>query len=137
MKRFRNAWVLAAIVALVGFAVANAAEEKKAEAAKPAPMTMSGEIVDMGCYMSHAAMGEKHAQCAAMCAAGGSPIGLLTDKGVLYLITAPHESKDAFNKAKEWAGKKVEMTGMVHERSGMKSIEVTSVKAAAAAAATK
>ena len=132
MKRFRNAWVLAAIVALVGFAVANAAEEKKAEAAKPT--TMSGEIVDMGCYMSHAAMGEKHAECAAMCAAGGSPIGLLTDKGVLYLMTAPHESKDGYNKAKEMAGKKVEVTGLVHERSGMKSIEVASVKAAAAAA---
>lgn len=137
MKRFRNAWVLAAIVTLVGFAVANAAEEKKADAAKPAPVTMSGEILDMGCYMDHGAMGEKHAQCAAMCAAGGSPIGLLTDKGVIYLMTAPHENKDGYNKAKELAGKKVEVTGMVHERSGMKSIEVASVKASAPAAATK
>jgi len=134
MKRFRSAWILAAVVALVGFAVANAAEEKKAEPAKPAATTISGEILDMGCYMDHGAMGEKHAQCAAMCAAGGSPIGLLTDKGVVYLLTAPHESKDAYNKAKEWAGKKVEVTGMVHERAGMKSIEVASLKAAEPAA---
>ncbi|MGH7680615.1 MAG: hypothetical protein ACRENN_01350 [Candidatus Eiseniibacteriota bacterium] len=134
MKRFKSAWILASVVALVGFAVANAAEEKKAEPAKPAAATISGEIVDMGCYMDHGAMGEKHASCAAMCAAQGSPIGLLTDKGVVYLMTAPHENKDAYNKAKEWAGKKVEITGMVHERGGMKSIEVASAKVEPAAA---
>ena len=135
MKRFKGLLVLASVMALVGFAIATNAEEKKADNA-PKPVTLSGEIVDLGCYMDHGAMGEKHKQCAAMCAAGGSPIGLLTDKGVIYLLTAPHEGKDAFNKVKEWAGSKVEVTGMTHERSGLKSIEVASAKMAPATATT-
>ncbi len=135
MKRLKGVLVLASVVALVGFAIANAAEEKKAEAAQK-PVTLTGEVVDLSCYLGHAASGEKHKQCAAMCAAGGSPIGLLTDKGVVYVLMPQHENKDAFNKAKELAGDKIVATGMVYERGGIKSMEIASAKAAPAAATT-
>jgi hypothetical protein len=94
---------------------------------------MTGEVLDLACYLGNAASGEKHKQCAVTCAASGSPIGLLTDKGDVYLITPPHDSKDAYNKAKQWAGTKVEVTGKTFERGGMKSIEVASAKQAPAA----
>jgi len=98
---------------------------------------MTGEIVDTDCYISHGAMGEKHKECAATCVAGGTPMGLLTEKGMLYLLTPPHENKDGYNKAKEMVGAKVEITGEAGERGGMKMIEVMSVKPAAAAATAK
>ena len=140
MKRFLGLLSLAAALAVVVFAVAGAEEtkaatEKKAEAAAK-PMTVSGEIVDMSCYMAHAAMGEKHKECAVTCVAAGSPIGLLTDKGVLYVLVPPHDNKDGYNEAKKLAGDKVEVTGMPFARNGTKAIEVASTKPMTAAAAT-
>jgi hypothetical protein len=132
MKKLLGVVTLALLVALAGFAIANAAEEKKAEA-KQESTTLTGEVVDLACYMGHGVSGEKHKQCAVTCAAGGAPIGLLTEKGVVYLIMPPHDNKDGFNKAKEWAGTKVILTGNVYERGGIKSIEVASAKQAPAA----
>jgi len=135
MKRI---WAVALVAVLIvaGFAVAKAADTKAA-AAKSKSVTMTGEIVDTDCYIGHGAMGEKHKECAATCVASGTPMGLLTEKGVLYLLTPPHENKDGYNKAKEMVGTKVEITGEPGERSGMKMIEVMAVKPAAAAAAAK
>jgi hypothetical protein len=134
MKRFLGVLSLSAAVVLAVFTIAIAAEEKKAE---EKPVTIAGEIIDTGCYMSHGASGEKHKACGATCVAAGMPMGLLTEKGVLYLITQPHDNKDAYNKMKGWVGDKAEVTGMVYERGGMKSIEVASAKQAAAPAPAK
>jgi hypothetical protein len=39
-----------------------------------------------------------------------------------------HEDADPYNTAKEMAASMVEITGPVHERGGLKSIEVTAIK---------
>jgi len=130
----KRAMSMALIVGAALFAMNAIAQESKSE---KKPQTIKGEIVDMGCYTAHGAMGEKHKECAATCVASGTPMGLLTDKGMLYLLTPPHENKDGYNKAKEMVGAKVAVTGEVGERSGMKMIEVMSVAPAAAPAATK
>ncbi len=96
-------------------------------AAKEAAI-VSGEVVDMGCYVSHEAKGAKHADCAAKCIAGGMPMGIVTEKGDLYLLTMDHGNPDAYNKTKEFAGKQVTVKGPMHARGGMKSINVTSVE---------
>lgn len=93
---------------------------------------LSGEVVDMGCYIGHAAKGEKHADCAAKCIAGGMPMGLVTAKGDLYLLTMDHANPDAYNKTKEFAGKQVKISGPTHAKGGMKSIDVATVEAVAA-----
>ncbi|TMQ56339.1 MAG: hypothetical protein E6K75_08745 [Candidatus Eisenbacteria bacterium] len=42
-----------------------------APAAKPsAPASITGEIVDAGCYLGHGERGPKHAECAKQCVAG-------------------------------------------------------------------
>ena len=131
MKRLFGVLSLAGALALV-FAIAYAAEEKEKEGVKP--ITMKGEIVDMGCYLGHAAMGEKHKECAVTCVAAGMPIGLLTEKNMVYLLVPPHDNKDGYNKAKEWVSAKVEITGTPFNRAGMKAIEVVSAKPVAASA---
>jgi hypothetical protein len=104
-----------------------ASGEKAADKAmKTASVT--GEIVDTGCYIARGATGEKHASCAAKCIASGQPMGLLTEDGVLYLITLNHESPDAYNGLKEMAAKKVVVTGVKGERSGMKAIDAVAFK---------
>jgi hypothetical protein len=135
MKRLLGAMLLASLVAVAAFGIASG-EDKKAEA--PKSVTMTGEIVDMGCYMGHNAMGEQHAACAAKCIGMGMPMGLLTDKDKkLYLITPPHDNQDAFNQCKDMAGSMVQMTGTVMEKDGVKAITVTAVTKAPATPAKK
>ena len=78
------------------------------------------------------ARGEKHIACATKCIDGGMPMGLLTDKGVLYLLTLDHDNADPYNSLKTMAGKMVTVTGPVLSRNGMKGLDVTAVAAATA-----
>lgn len=134
MKRVLVVLGLALVLALSLFALAQA-ETKAAAKAEPKTMTVTGEIVDLGCYMGHGAKGESHRECALKCAAMGMPIGVLTGKGQLYLLTINHDDAAPFNQCKDWAGTEVSVTGPVMMKSGMKAIEVAAAKQAAAAAA--
>ena len=92
--------------------------------------SITGEIVDTGCYLGHASRGAGHADCASQCIRGGMPMGLLTNRGTLYLITMNHDNPDAYNKLKAMAGKKVTVSGAIIARQGMKGIDVVSFKPA-------
>ena len=99
-------------------------------AAKAAPAaattTLTGEIVDLSCYMGHGAMGADHAKCAQGCITKGQPVGFLTSDGMLYLVIgANHEPANP--KVAEFAGKKSTITGTVKESKGLKSIELASI----------
>ena len=129
MRRVVGALMMTALLAMNGAAVAHEGEHA---AGKAHMMTAVGEIVDTGCYLGHGSTGAKHAQCAQLCISKGMPMGLLTAAGDLYLLTPPHDAMGAYKKAKDWAGKKVEISGPMSERNGMKSIEVASAKLAPA-----
>jgi len=123
MKRILTSLVLVVLFAMPVRARAH-------EMSHHATTTLTGEVVDTGCYLGHAARGTKHAECAAKCINGGMPMGLLTATGSLYLITMNHDNPDAFNRLKAMAGKKVTVTGAPITRAGMRGIDVTSFKAA-------
>ena len=133
MKRVLGSLVL---VGALAFAVAAIADSKDAKSAKAPPksVTLKGELVDMGCYVSHEAKGEKHKGCATKCVAGGMPMGLLTADNKLYVLTLNHDNGDPYNMAKEMMSEMVEITGTVSERNGARVIDVTDVKAVTAAA---
>lgn len=97
---------------------------------KAVTKTVTGEVVDTGCYLGHAARGEKHISCATKCLQQGMPMGLLTSNGTLYLVTLNHDNADPYNSLKDMAGQTVSITGEVMSRSGMKAIEATSVRPA-------
>jgi hypothetical protein len=92
--------------------------------------TVTGELVDMGCYLGHAATGDKHSECALRCVKQGMPMGVLTSNGTLYLVTLDHDNADPYESLKSMAGKQVTLTGELLTRSGMKAIEATTVKLA-------
>jgi len=98
--------------------------------AKPTvmPASITGEIVDAGCYLGHGERGAKHAQCAKQCIAGGMPMCLVTSTGAVYMLTMNHENPDPYNKLKTMAGRTVTVTGSMMERGGMKAIDVASMK---------
>src|SRR5215471_2183850 len=52
---------------------------------------VTGEVVDMMCYVDHNAVGEKHGQsCGAKCVKNGGPVGIVSD-GKAYLVVGEHK----------------------------------------------
>jgi len=120
-----------ATIAAVALAVtgALAAGEKAMEKAGEKTSLVAGEVLDLSCYLGHGGMGEGHAGCAAKCVKGGQPMGLLGADGAVYVLFADHADAAAFEKAKDLAGKKVEVTGDVATKDGLKGLTVHGVKA--------
>jgi len=92
--------------------------------------SVTGEVVDMGCWLGHAARGKNHISCATKCLNQGMPMGLLTSNGTLYLLTLDHDNADPYISMKGMAGKDVTVTGELLNRSGMKAIEASKVQLA-------
>ncbi|HNP21797.1 MAG TPA: hypothetical protein PKM63_14415 [Panacibacter sp.] len=91
--------------------------------------SITGEVLDMNCYIGHGAHGDDHMSCATACIKGGAPMGLLTSDGKVYLLVADHSKKDVYEEVKKYAGGQVTITGAVSEKDGIKGIVVTEVKA--------
>ena len=113
---------LALVLIPVGLATA---ESKPTDSG---PLTVSGEILDMACYIAFGGKGAQHKKCAKRCAEEGQPIGLLTTEGEVYLLFADHTDMSAFEKAKKLAGQQVEIRGESAGRDGIKGITVLDVK---------
>ena len=117
-----------AAVALA-FSGAVAADEHAGMKAGEKSSVVKGEVLDLSCYMGHGGEGEGHAGCAAKCLKGGQPMGLLGTDGAVYVLFADHSDASAYDKAKDFAGKKVEVTGEVATKGALKGITVHGVKA--------
>ena len=48
--------------------------------------TVVGEVIDFSCYLQIGKHGEKHRACAQKCFNNGSPVGLLTKNGDVYML---------------------------------------------------
>ena len=83
--------------------------------------TITGEVVDLMCYLDHGAKGDKHAGCAETCIKSGGPVGLLTKDNQLYLVIGDHKPMN--DELASHAAKTVTLKGKVVERDGVKMIE--------------
>jgi hypothetical protein len=128
MKRIT---LVAALLMLAAFALPVIAhDEHHMPGQKVVTKDVTGEVVDMGCYLGHGARGADHVSCASKCLAQGMPMGLLTSNGTLYLVTLDHDNADPYNRLKDMAGKTVTVNGELLSRDGMKAIEASSVQLA-------
>ncbi len=95
--------------------------------AEDAAVTLTGEVVDLHCYISRGNKGEEHAGCSNACISRDVPAALLADDGTLYLLVneKPVSVKE---KIAGKAGKKVTVKGKVVERSGMKALQLASIE---------
>lgn len=109
-----------------GMALADKPAGKTAAAGKD---KITGEVVDITCYASHGAKGEKHAACAQKCLTGGMPAGIVAD-GKLWVVTMNDHSSPS-TKLAQWAGKTVTAEGQKVEKDGANIFEIDTVAAAA------
>ena len=82
---------------------------------------VTGEVVDMMCYVDHNAVGEKHGQsCGAKCVKNGGPVGIVSD-GKAYLVVGEHKPMN--DQLAEYCGKTLTLKGKMAERGGIAMIE--------------
>ena len=113
--------IAAAALFAAGPLVAHEGHDEKEGKATGETKKISGEVVDMACYIDHNATGEKHADCAKKCITSGLPVGIKADDGKTYLLIGEH--KPLNSELAEYAAKKVTVEGKVVSRDGIYMIE--------------
>jgi hypothetical protein len=108
-------------LAISPLALAQEHEQGKQDLAAAAEKTVTGEVVDMMCYVDHNAVGEKHGQsCGAKCIKGGGPVGIV-ENGKAYLVVGEHKPMN--DQLAEYCGKTVTLKGKMAERGGVAMLE--------------
>ena len=106
--------------ALATAPLALAQEHGKEKLDAAASKEVTGEVVDMMCYVDHGAKGEKHAACAAKCIKGGGPVGIASE-GKTYLVVGDHKPMN--DELADYAGKTITVKGKMAEKDGINLIE--------------
>ena len=107
-------------VALAASPLAFAEEHEHGKEAT-ASKELSGEVVDMMCYVDHNAVGEKHGQsCGAKCIKSGGPVGIVSD-GKAYLVVGEHKPMN--DELADSCGKTITLKGKLAERGGIALLE--------------
>jgi hypothetical protein len=113
--------VTATFVAALACAPLAIAQEHEHGGDAGASKEVTGEVVDMMCYVDHNAVGEKHGQsCGAKCIKSGGPVGIVSD-GKAYLVVGEH--KPINDQLAEYCGKNVTVKGKLAERGGIAMLE--------------
>jgi hypothetical protein len=106
---------------LLGFAPATATAQEE--------VTVQGEILDLTCYLHKGSKGRRHRACAEMCAEKGLPVGVLTDKGEVFLLIEDHDNPDPYAAAVKLAGRDAVLEGKKYSKGSVTAIMVTDAKA--------
>jgi|ERR1041384_6861973 hypothetical protein len=111
----------ATIVAGLVFSPCVIAEEHEHSTDAAAAKEVTGEVVDMMCYVDHNAVGEKHGQsCGAKCIKSGGPVGIVSD-GKAYLVVGEHKPMN--DELAAYCGKTITLKGKMAERGGIALLE--------------
>ena len=124
---FRH-YIYAAALAVTATAPAFAAGER---------IQVTGEAIDTWCYMSgvmgggDSTLGTAHHTCALWCAAGGIPVGLLTDDGTVYMVLklAGDDASAGGDTYLKVASHRLTADGMHYRRDGVDYLVVSDVVA--------
>jgi hypothetical protein len=121
ISRFYPA-VFAIALAVSPLAFAHEHEQGKENLDASASKEVTGEIVDLMCYIDHGAMGDKHGgSCGSKYIKGGGPVGIVENGKKAYLVVGEH--KPINDELADSCGKTVTLKGKIAERGGMMLLE--------------
>ena len=113
--------VVATFIAALAVSPLAIAQEHEHSSDAAASKEVTGEVVDLMCYVDHNATGEKHGQsCGAKCIKSGGPVGVVSE-GKAYLVVGEH--KPINDQLADLCGKNVSVKGKLAERGGIAMIE--------------
>jgi hypothetical protein len=88
---------------------------------------VTGEVLDMTCYIASNLSGPDHAECAKVCIRNGEPAGIKTQDGKVYLLTGePGQSINA--KLADYAAEIVTIKGRQSMRDGFAQLQVEEIR---------
>jgi len=92
--------------------------------------SLTGEVVDLSCYLAHpdTGKGRGHRKCAETCLKKGLPAGLLTQDNKVYLLLEDHENAGAYEAVTGKAAETVTVEGKTVSLGGVQGIVVEAVK---------
>ena len=120
-KRFQTFRNIFAVIVIASFATAPLALAHDEKSGAAAEKTVTGEVVDMMCYVDHNAMGDSHGSaCGAKCIKNGGPVGIV-ENGKAYLVVGEHKPMN--DELAEACGKTITLKGKFVERGGIAMLE--------------
>lgn len=110
-----------AALAISPLAIAAEHEHGKDKLDASASKEVTGEVVDLMCYVDHNATGDKHSACGNKCIKGGGPVGIVGSDGKAYLVVGEH--KPINDQLADSCGKTITLKGKMAERGGIAMLE--------------
>jgi hypothetical protein len=102
-------------------------ERKKDLLTQGQEIIVTGEVLDMTCYIAYNLSGPDHAECARVCIRNGAPAGLKAGDGKVYLLTGqPGESLNA--RLADLASKIVTIKGKETMRNGLEQLQIEEIR---------
>ena len=95
---------------------------------KGARVTITGEAVDMWCYLEGGDRGPAKKECAAACAKAGNPIGILDATGQLYVAAGIKDHQPALALLIDKMSRQVTVSGTLVRKGGVQMIYIDSVQ---------
>jgi len=96
--------------------------------AKAGADTATGEVLDLACFLGHGGKGKDHAKCAIKCIKEGTPVGLLTSDGQVFLVLEDHNNTKPYQEIKKLAAQTVTVTGKILKNGGLQAIQIAKVE---------
>jgi hypothetical protein len=91
-------------------------------------ITVTGEAVDMWCYLEGGDRGAAKKACATACAKAGNAIGIIDAKGNLYLAAGLKDHQPAQALLADRMNEQVTVTGTLVRKDGAQMIYIESVR---------
>jgi hypothetical protein len=102
-------------------------ERRHGSVAGAQEIVVTGEVLDMTCYIASNLSGPDHAECARVCIRSGEPAGIKAQDGKVYLLTGePGHSINA--EVAEYAAKTVTIKGRQTIRDGFAQLQVEEIR---------
>lgn len=127
MKRLLLAAVAVSVASVSGVGLAEEGHSYAHEAPKASAgaQTITGEVVDLACYLGHGERGPGHKDCAQKCITSGLPVGIKSEKTLYLAIGSEHAPANAA--LASLAAQQVTVEGEATERDGVHLIVVKKV----------
>jgi hypothetical protein len=89
---------------------------------------IKGEVVDLWCYLEGGDHGADHKDCAVSCAKAGNPVGLVTEKGDIYVMMGIKDHQPGREVLIDKMAENVTVEGTLVKKGGVQVIYVSAVK---------
>lgn len=91
-------------------------------------VTVTGEVVDLWCYLEGGDQGAKHKECATACVKSGTPIGIVDAKGDVYVAVGIKDHQPGSELLLSKMAQTVTVSGTLVKKGGSQLLYISSVK---------